>query len=218
MQQTGLNERPAIMSTELSFPQQRLGILFVVSGPSGSGKTTLCRQMSDAGELVYSVSCTTRAPRHGEVHGRDYFFLSEQDFLQRIEHQDFFEHANVHGRRYGTLKSDVKENLLRGQDVVMDIDVQGARQVRACDDELVRRCLADVFILPPSVEELKERLAGRGTESPEALELRLRNAIEEMACWQEYQHVLISGTRESDMERFQALVTALRLRTDLWTR
>lgn len=188
----------------------------VVSGPSGSGKTTLCRQLSNRGEVIYSVSCTTRAPRAGEVDGKDYFFLTEEDFVERIGRNEFFEHANVHGRRYGTLKSYVKENLLQGRDVVMDIDVQGARQIRACDDTLVQQCLADVFILPPSVEELKSRLSGRGTESQEALALRLHNALEEMACWPEYQYALVSGSKEEDGRRFQALLESLRMRVSLW--
>jgi len=204
------------MSTALHFPQQRLGLLMVVSGPSGSGKTTLCRQLSDMGEVIYSVSCTTRAPRPGEVDGRDYFFLTEEDFVERIGRNEFFEHANVHGRRYGTLKSSVKENLMQGKDVVMDIDVQGARQIRACDDPMVKQCLADVFILPPSVEELKARLSGRGTETQEALNLRLSNALEEMACWPEYQSVLVSGSKEEDRQRFQELLSALRMRVSLW--
>ena len=183
----------------------------VVSGPSGSGKTTLCRKLSDRGEAVYSVSCTTRAPRTGEVHGRDYFFLTEEDFVGKIDRNEFFEHANVHGRRYGTLKSYVTDNLKRGVDVVMDIDVQGAEQVRACDDALIQRCLVDVFILPPSVEELKSRLSGRGTESQEALDLRLRNAMAEMERWPQYRYSLVSGSRESDMERFMAVLVAERM-------
>lgn len=187
----------------------------VVSGPSGSGKTTLCRKLSDMGEVIYSVSCTTRAPRPGEVDGRDYFFLTEEDFVARIGRNEFFEHANVHGRRYGTLKSYVTDNLKRGVDVVMDIDVQGAEQVRACDDPIVKRCLVDVFILPPTVEELKQRLSGRGTESSEALDLRLRNAIAEMECWPSYQYALVSGSREEDMERFKSLLVAQRMRSEL---
>src|SRR6187431_518274 len=113
-----------------AIPQQRLGMLMLVSGPSGTGKTTLCRKLCDEGEAVFSVSCTTRAPRPGEEHGKDYFFLTEEDFVARIERGEFFEHANVHGRRYGTLKSYVIDNLQRGIDVLMDIDVQGAAQVR----------------------------------------------------------------------------------------
>jgi guanylate kinase len=184
----------------------------VVSGPSGSGKTTLCRQLADRGEVVYSVSCTTRPARAGEVHGKDYFFISEAEFRNHIARGEFFEHAEVHGNFYGTLKSFVKDNLERGVDVVMDIDIQGAAQVRSCDDELVQRCLTDVFILPPSVDALKERLANRGTESAEKLELRLNNALTEIAQWPEYRYVLVSGSREHDLERFRGLLLAERMR------
>jgi guanylate kinase len=198
------------MST--SIPQQRLGILLVVSGPSASGKTTLCRRLSDLGEAVYSISCTTRQPRAGEQEGKDYFFLTEQDFIQRIERGDFFEHAQVHGQRYGTLKSFVTNNLLQGIDVVMDIDVQGAAQVRACQDALVQQCLVDVFILPPSVEELRQRLSERGTETEQAAALRLENAIAEMKHWSDYTYALVSGCRESDAARFRAIIDAERMK------
>ncbi len=198
-----------------SVPRQRLGVLMVVSGPSGSGKTTLCRKLCDAGEAIFSISCTTRSPRPGEVDGKDYFFLSDEEFVQRIGRDEFFEHAHVHGRRYGSLKSYVTENLRRGIDVMMDIDVQGAAQVRACPDEIVQRCLVDVFILPPSGEELQQRLAGRGTESQEAVDLRLTNAIAEMTHWPEYDYTLVSSTREADYDRFKALLIAQRMRTEL---
>jgi guanylate kinase len=198
------------MSTGI--PQKRLGMLLVVSGPSASGKTTLCRRLSDQGEAVYSISCTTRQPRAGEEDGKDYFFLSDEDFVQRIERGEFFEHAHVHGRRYGTLKSFVTDNLLQGVDVVMDIDVQGAAQVRACKDALVQMCLVDVFILPPSVEELRQRLSGRGTETEQAAQLRLDNAIAEMQHWREYSYTLVSGSREADAARFRAMVDAERMR------
>ena len=203
---------PPVSST---IPRQRLGVLMVVSGPSGSGKTTLCRKLCDAGEAIFSISCTTRAPRPGEVDGKDYFFLSDEEFVQRIGRDEFFEHAHVHGRRYGSLKSYVTENLRRGIDVMMDIDVQGAAQVRACPDEIVQRCLVDVFILPPSGEELQQRLAGRGTESQEAVDLRLTNAIAEMTHWPEYDYTLVSSTREADYDRFKALLIAQRMRTEL---
>ncbi len=197
------------------FPTQRLGQLIVVSGPSGTGKTTLCRKACDDGLAVFSVSCTTRQPRPGEIDGKDYFFLAEDDFLTRVEQGELFEHARVHDRWYGTLKSHVYENLRRGIDVLLDIDVQGAIQVRACQDELVHRCLLDLFILPPSLEELRNRLAGRATEDAAAFELRMKNAEAEMEHWRDYQHVLISDTRESDNARFRALLTAGRLRASL---
>lgn len=194
------------------FPASRLGVLLVVSGPSGSGKTTLCRQLADQGEVVYSISATTRQPRPGEVHGRDYYFLTEAQFEDHLAQGDFFEHARVHGNLYGTLKKYVKENLEAGVDVVMDIDVQGAAQVRVCEDELVHRCLVDVFIMPPSVESLRERLSGRGTEDADKLALRMSNALTEIAHWHKYQHALVSDTRQHDLERFRSLLLAERLR------
>ena len=200
----------------MTSPNHRLGQLIVVSGPSGTGKTTLCRTACAAGEAVFSVSCTTRQPRPGEVDGRDYFFLAEPDFLSRVERGELFEYARVHDRWYGTLKSHVYDNLRRGIDVLLDIDVQGAAQIRACQDELVRRCLLDLFILPPSLDELRQRLAGRNTEDSAAFELRMHNAEAEMRHWTEYGHVLVSDTRESDEARFRALLTAGRLRTSLY--
>lgn len=193
----------------------RLGLLVIVSGPSGTGKTTLCRQVCDGGQAVFSVSCTTRPPRPGEVDGRDYFFLNEADFLARVGRGELFEHARVHGRWYGTLKSYVYDNLRRGIDVFMDIDVQGAAQVRACQDELVRRCLTDIFVMPPSLEELRTRLSGRGTEDSAALDLRLQNAGAELEHWREYRYNLVSASREEDTRRFRAILEAERLRSSL---
>lgn len=184
----------------------------VVSGPSGSGKTTLCRQIEALGEAVHSVSCTTRAPRPGEVHGKDYFFFTEAEFLEKAARGEFFEQARVHGNLYGTLKSYVTQNLERGVDVVMDIDVQGAAQVRACDDDLIRHCLVDVFVSPHDLADVRERLSNRGTEDGESLTLRLTNALEEISHWPKYQYTLLSGSRESDLERFRAILVAERMR------
>lgn len=190
----------------------RIGILLVVSGPSGSGKTTLCRQLADAGEVRYSVSCTTRPPRPGEVDGRDYHFLTRENFATRIAAGEFLEHAEVHGNHYGSLKSEVLGHLAAGTDVVMDIDVQGAAQVRACADPEIRRSCVDLFVMPPNEEELLSRLSGRGTDSPEVIALRMRNALEEMNHWREYSHIMLSGTREEDYRRFVSLVTTERMR------
>ncbi len=190
----------------------RTGMLLVVSGPSGSGKTTLCRRLADAGEVRYSISCTTRSPRPGEVDGTDYHFLTRDEFERRVAAGDFLEHAEVHGNRYGSLKSEVLSHLEAGSDVVMDIDVQGAEQVRNCGDPEIRRARVDLFVMPPSGEELRVRLAGRGTDSEETIALRMTNALEEMRHWNKYTYVLHSGDREEDYARFQALVIAERLR------
>lgn len=189
----------------------RTGILLVVSGPSGSGKTTLCRQLADAGEVHYSISCTTRAPRPGEENGRDYHFLSKEDFARRLEAGHFLEHAVVHGNLYGSLKSEVLAYLRAGTDVVMDIDVQGADQIRECPDPEIRKAFVDLFVMPPSERELHARLSGRGTDAPEIIALRMRNALEEMCHWQRYAHLLLSSSREQDFAKFQALVIAERL-------
>ncbi len=192
---------------------RRTGILLVVSGPSGSGKSTLCRRLEDEGEIHHSISCTTRPPRPGETDGRDYHFLSTEAFARRLRAGDFLEYAEVHGNSYGTLKSEVLEHLENGVDVVLDIDVQGAAQVRANRDPGIRRALVDVFILPPGAEELSARLSGRATDSPEVIALRLRNALEEMRHWPEYRHCLVSGSKEQDYLRFKSLIIAERLRT-----
>jgi guanylate kinase len=193
----------------------RLGMLIVVSGPSGTGKTTLCRKACVDGQAVFSVSCTTRPPRPGEVNGKDYFFLTEEDFLARVDRGELFEYARVHNRWYGTLKSYVFDNLRRGVDVLMDIDVQGAAQVRGCEDDLVEKCLTDIFVMPPSLEELRARLSGRGTDSAEVVELRLKNAEAEMKHWRDYRYCLVSDTRESDETRFRAVLEAERMRSSL---
>ena len=190
----------------------RTGILLVVSGPSGSGKTTLCRQLADAGEVRYSISCTTRPPRPGEEHGKDYHFLSPEDFAHRLEAGDFLEHAVVHGNLYGSLKSEVISHLQAGTDVVMDIDIQGAEQVRTCADPDIQRAFVDLFVMPPSEAELHQRLSGRGTDSDDIIALRMANALEEMRHWKHYAYRLLSSTRDADYANFQALVSAERLR------
>ncbi|MGB1131251.1 MAG: guanylate kinase [Haloferula sp.] len=193
----------------------RTGILYLVSGPSGSGKSTLCHRLKGEGEAEFSVSCTTRKPREGEQHGVDYYFLSTDEFREKIAAGEFLEHAEVHENYYGTLRSEVLDRLASGKDVVMDIDVQGADQVRACDDPAIQRALVDLFVMPPDERELEARLTGRGTDSDEVIALRLKNAIEEMAHWPKYRYRLISATREEDYSRFKALLVAERLRVSL---
>lgn len=190
----------------------RSGILLLVSGPSGSGKTTLCRRLADEGEAHYSISCTTRPPRPGEVDQRDYHFLDPEDFRDRIATDEFLEHAEVHGNFYGSLKSEVLAYLADGVDVVMDIDVQGAAQVRACPDEEIRRALVDLFVMPPGEQELRARLTSRGTDADEVIALRMKNALEEMTHWPAYTYRLLSATREEDYLNFKSLLLSERLR------
>lgn len=164
----------------------------VMSAPSGAGKTTIARLLLERRRDVgYSVSCTTRQPRPGEVDGVDYHFLSAQQFDEAVQRGEFAEWAEVHGRRYGTLISEVEKVMERGQHVMLDIDVQGARQV-------VQRFLdaVTIFVVPPSAESLVARLTGRNTESSEALALRLQNAVLELREAERYQHVVVNDNLE----------------------
>lgn len=191
----------------MAIKQQRRGILCVVSGPSGSGKTTLCRALSDEDPLCsYAISCTTRPMREGEVDGRDYHFLSEEDFLARVEKGDLLEHARVHGHLYGTLKSSVFEQVENGRDVLMDIDVQGAASIRENPDPGIQASLVDVFVMPPSQEELEARLGDRGTESEESFALRMANARAEMEQSGKYAYTMVSGTREEDLRQLRSII------------
>jgi guanylate kinase len=192
----------------LSNSFQRSGILFVLSAPSGAGKTTLMRSLRQKPDFVYSVSCTTRKPRPGEVHGEDYFFLSEEEFRTRVQADEFLEFAEVHNHFYGTLRAPILENLAKGVDVLIDIDIHGAAMIRK--DPSVTEALADVFIMPPSLEELERRLRRRGTETEAQIEVRLRNAAAEMRSWREYRYTLISGSMEEDIEKFRSIMRAER--------
>lgn len=191
-----------------------LGTLLIVSGPSGSGKTTLCRRAEKDGLTTYSISCTTRAPRPGERDGIDYHFLTREEFDRKVAAGDFLEHATVHGNSYGTLYSDIEQNLLAGRNVVMDIDVQGAATIRSCQRPIIRQAYADVYIHVPSAE-LEARLRGRSTDAEDVIRLRLHNAAQEDARIGEYQYTLTSGDREHDYTRFTSLLTALSMRTAL---
>ena len=195
----------------------RTGILYLVSGPSGSGKTTLCRRLAEEGLAHYSISCTTRKPRPGEVDGRDYFFYSKETFEKEITSGEFLENAEVHGNHYGTLKSEVFNFINRGQDVVMHIDVQGAALVRACPDPAIQGALVDLFVMPTDEEELKNRLAGRAIDAEDVIALSLKNALEEMTHWERYSFLLLSSDRESDYSQFKALLLAQRLHTSRLT-
>ena len=188
----------------------RSGILFVVSAPSGAGKTTLCDALRQTRDFVYSVSCTTRAPRAGETEGEDYHFLSEKDFQARAAAGEFLESAEVHGKYYGTLRKPIRANLDRGVDVLIDVDTQGADAIRHFEDEFIRRALCDVFIMPPDLDELRRRLTKRGTETEEQIELRLANAAREMELWRDYRYTIISKSMEEDLLKFRNIMGAER--------
>lgn len=189
---------------------RRTGVLFVLSAPSGAGKTTLCSALRHKPDFVYAVSCTTRAPRAGEIEGEDYYFLSDADFDRRAAAGEFLEHAEVHGRKYGTLKSTVIDNLARGIDVLIDIDTEGAASIRQCGDAFILDALADVFIMPPDLDELRRRLTKRGTENDEQIAIRIANAAAEMERWHDYKYTIISGSMEEDIEKFRGVMRAER--------
>ena len=176
--------------------------VFVITGPSGVGKGTLIRELcSRVPGLELSVSATTRAPRPGEEAGRDYHFLGVEEFDRRAEQNQFLEHASYSGNRYGTLRSEVERRLAEGASVLLEIEVQGARQVRAAMPEAVL-----VFLAPPSPETLRERLEGRGTDSAEAIDERLRTAEIELAAQQEFKHVVVNEQLEQAAAALEAIV------------
>jgi guanylate kinase len=179
-----------------------LARVFVITGPSGVGKGTLIRALLErVPELQMSVSATTRRPRPGETHGADYWFLTEDEFARRVEAGDFVEWAEYSGRRYGTLRSELDRILATGRPVVLEIEVQGARQVRETMPEAVQ-----VFIVPPSHDALRLRLVGRGTDPPEEVERRLRVAEEELAAQSEFAHVVVNDRLEDAVEELAGIV------------
>ncbi len=180
-----------------------MGKVFVITGPSGVGKGTLIEQLlARVPELELSISATTREPRPGETNGRDYFFLTPEEFRRRLEAGDFLEHASYSGNYYGTLRQEVQERLAQGHSVVLEIEVQGARQVRdSLGDDAVL-----IFIAPPDEEVLRERLEGRGTDTPEAIEQRLRTAEVELAARSEFPLEVVNDEVQKAASRLEKLV------------
>jgi guanylate kinase len=198
---------------ETAAPSRPRGRLVVVAAPSGAGKTTLVRELLERRPgLEFSVSFTTRAKRKSELEGRDYFFVDETRFAEMVERDEFLEHARVFDHWYGTGRRHVEELLAAGRDVLLEIDWQGARQVRARLPEAVT-----VFILPPSVGELERRLRGRGTDAPEVVERRLRDALGDMRHWDEFEYVIVNDDLEGATAALADVVAGrgARYRTDL---
>ncbi|VVM06258.1 guanylate kinase [Methylacidimicrobium tartarophylax] len=189
---------------------RREGILFVISAPSGTGKSTLCENLRQTPDFVFSISCTTRQPRRGEVDGEDYLFLDEQQFSAKVAAGEFLEYARVHGCWYGTLRETVLEALSEGTDVLLDIDVQGAKNIRLQEDSRLKSALVDVFIMPPTFAELERRLRKRGTEEEREIEQRLERGREEMKAWKEFKYTILSGSMEEDLTKFRAIMRAER--------
>ena len=180
----------------------RRGRLFVIAAPSGAGKTSLVRALMEREPgLRFSISYTTRPQRPAELHGRDYFFVSPDEFERMAAAGEFLEHARVFDNRYGTARRQVDEWLAAGQDLILEIDWQGARQVRAALPECV-----SVFILPPSLGELERRLRGRGTDAEEVIGRRLRDAASDMTHWREFDHVVVNDEFAGALADLQAIV------------
>ena len=189
-------------------------LLVVVSAPSGAGKSTLCDNVRAAlPSASRAVTCTTREPRDGELDGVDYYFLGEEEFLALVEGGEFLENAVVHGNHYGVLKSELRAKLVEGNDVLLNIDVQGAATIRerAATDPVLSRSLVTVFLCPPSLGELEQRLRGRGTDSEEAIARRLAIAKDEMDQAEKFNHTLTSQTREADVDRLLGIIENVRL-------
>lgn len=201
----------SIHSPASAAPQfSRRGILFVVSAPSGAGKSTLLNALRPTADFLYSISCTTRTPRPGETDGRDYHFLTRDEFERRIFAGEFIEYAEVHGNFYGTPRTSVVRNLEAGTDVLLDVDIQGAANIRRNGGPEISDSLADVFIMPPSMDELRRRLLKRGTETEQQMAVRLERAAVEMKAWREYRYTIITGSVEDDVRNFTAIMRAER--------
>jgi len=191
-------------------------LLVLISAPSGGGKTTIIEHLLAARpQMTRAVTCTTRPPRQGEQDGVDYYFLDAASFLKRVQAGNFLEHATVYGNSYGILKSEVLGKLRQGKDVVLSVDVQGAATIRqqASEDSELKRALISVFLTPPSLALLEERLKKRGTDSPAAIQKRLGVARQETAQWKNFDYLLISTSIQEDLRKMLAIVEAERMRS-----
>jgi guanylate kinase len=191
-------------------------LLIVISAPSGAGKTTVCQQLlASCPGLSRAITCTTRAPRGDEKDGIDYYFLDAASFLRRVQAGNFLEHATVYGNSYGTLHSEVMGKLRLGKDVLLNVDVQGAASIRerAGADPELKRALVSVFLTPPSLGVLEQRLRNRGTDAEQVIQKRLGVARQEISQWRHFDYLLISSTIPEDLRRMQAILETEKLKT-----
>jgi guanylate kinase len=190
-------------------------LLILISAPSGGGKTTLCHQLLAARpDMTRAITCTTRAPRPGEKDGVDYCFFEPAEFLRRQQAGEFIEHATVFGWSYGILRSELVNKLRSGRDVLLNVDVQGAATIRerAQGEPELKRALVSVFLTPPSIKVLEERLKKRASDAPEEIQKRLGIARQEIAQWNNFDYLLISLSVQEDLRRMLAIVEAEKMR------
>lgn len=194
----------------MSSDAKRRGLLIILSSPSGAGKSTLSRRLLEWDKTIsFSVSATTRSPREGEVDGKDYHFMTSEEFEQDVNSGEMLEHATVFGNSYGSPKAPVRAAIEAGHDVLFDVDWQGAQQINGSD---LSDHILSVFILPPSIAELRKRLEGRGQDDVSVIDKRMQKSLVEISHWKEYDYVLINDDLETADGQLKTIVTAARQR------
>jgi guanylate kinase len=212
------SQKPGARSQEpKALPEKKFApLLILISAPSGGGKTTLCQMLLEAQpHMTRAITCTTREPRPGEKDGVDYHFFTAEEFLKRLQAGNFIEHATVYGNSYGILKSELLGKLREGRDVLLNVDVQGAATIReqAETEPELRRALVTIFLTPPSVTVLEQRLKKRNADADAVIQKRLAVARQEIAQWKNFDYLLISGDKHEDLRRALAVVESEKMRS-----